>query len=338
MTVFDSAWKDMIREHFFSFLGFYFPELAGEMDYSRGLAFLDKELKRILPRNRSPDRYADLLVKAGLRGGEEQILYCHIEVQGRKTGDFSLRLFQYAYRIFDRFGQFPATLVVLTDDDPGFYPERFIIDGPGVYVEVEFLVAKLLYLKERAEEMRRFYNPFAFVTEAQLEVNALQRRRGSKRKSDKSYARYELKKRLILKLLRAGFNENEVLSLLRFLDWILQLPQKEEEKLIHDIKTNEGGDSDMTYISSWERIAQKRGMERGLEQGIEKGVEKGIEKGYRQSKQNILVRLLDKKFSLTPEEESLIREIEDTTALDEAIDSILTAESKEEVLGFLKQR
>lgn len=129
-------------------------------------------------------------------------------------------------------------------------------------------------------------------------------------------------------LLGSSYADEYIRPLLLFLDWILQLPEELEEKLTDDIDNTTGG-LIMPYIPSWERIALKKGMKRGLEQGMEEGK---IE-----DKQQILIRLLRKKFSLTEKEETLIEENNNLNELDSAIDAILTAETKEEILSFLKQ-
>ena len=53
-------------------------------------------------------------------------------------------------------------------------------------------------------------------------------------------------------------------------------------------------------------------------------------------KQQVLVRLLKRKFSLSPEEEQEILAVHDPDLLDNALDEIITAENKEEVLGLMQ--
>jgi len=113
----DSAWKEVIKKYFLLFLQFYFPRMALEIDFHQPLIFLDKEFKKLFAQSTSRNRYADLLVQASARTGTPPLLYIHIEVQGKKEQNFTKRLFTYAYRIFDRVGEFPASLILLTDSD-----------------------------------------------------------------------------------------------------------------------------------------------------------------------------------------------------------------------------
>jgi flagellar biosynthesis/type III secretory pathway protein FliH len=74
----------------------------------------------------------------------------------------------------------------------------------------------------------------------------------------------------------------------------------------------------------------------GMEQGIEQGLEKGIKEGKIQDKQQVLVRLLSKKHALTEQDRHYISSITDPDKLDRALDEIVVAETKEQVLKLLE--
>jgi len=80
---------------------------------------------------------------------------------------------------------------------------------------------------------------------------------------------------------------------------------------------------------------REEGIEQGIEQGREEGIEQGIEQGELIEKQNVLFRLLSRKFSLNDAEKEKIRSCRNPEKLDAALDTILTAEEKSEVLGLL---
>ena len=63
-----------------------------------------------------------------------------------------------------------------------------------------------------------------------------------------------------------------------------------------------------------------------------KGIEKGIQKGEHKT----LIRQLDKKFGLSDEEKELVRSCEELEKIEAALDEILDAETKEQVLAQLK--
>ena len=64
-------------------------------------------------------------------------------------------------------------------------------------------------------------------------------------------------------------------------------------------------------------------------------LEKGVEKGSLESRRETLARLLDRKFGLTVAERERISSCDDQAALDAALDEILDAETKAQVLAKL---
>jgi len=44
---FDNPWKTFISKYFKDFMVFFFPEIAGNIDWNREVIFLDKEFQQI---------------------------------------------------------------------------------------------------------------------------------------------------------------------------------------------------------------------------------------------------------------------------------------------------
>ena len=57
-----------------------------------------------------------------------------------------------------------------------------------------------------------------------------------------------------------------MLELFRFIDWVLTLPEGLENQLWTEVQQFDE-EKRMHYVSSFERIAQKKGMEQGIGQG-----------------------------------------------------------------------
>ena len=198
---------------------------------------------------------------------------------------------------------------------------------------MEFEIAKLLWYNERRAELEQSSDLFAFVTLAQLELNdAKKRARRKKQKAPPTAGSYpgppwdelyEFKKRVIVKLLQKEIARREIRSLLIFLDWLVQLPAPLEERLTDEIEEETGGGT-MPYVTSWERIAEKKGKPIWMNEG------------KLEEKREVLTRLLNKKFHLTPEERELISRHHDSEQLDEALDAFVFAQTKEEVLELLR--
>ena len=318
----DSAYKDLLREHFPDFLRFFFPAVADEIDLTKVPVFLDTELKRFSRGNNSPHRLADLLVRVHCKAGGEELIYCHVEVQGHRDEGFELRLLQYAYRILDRLGRLPMTLAVLTDVEQGYPLDgRYRLEPiPGNSLTLEYRVVKLLDLEGRVATVlaeheagrSRRMNIFAAVVDLHLRM---QRERKSGDWGDDEY-RFKLKSRLTKDVVnRYRQDARMVADVWRFLDWLIMLPE-ELEALYRENVLAMQEDSVVAYVTSWERRSKALGV--------------------LQDKQQILELQVSKKFGLDPEERGLIERCTDPERLNAALTTILDATTKDEVLQHIR--
>jgi flagellar biosynthesis/type III secretory pathway protein FliH len=76
-------------------------------------------------------------------------------------------------------------------------------------------------------------------------------------------------------------------------------------------------------------------MQQGMQQGIQQGIQQGMQQGELQGKRIALLRLMSRKFSLSAKEESLITSVQDQAVLDQALEAVLFAQDKMEVLRVL---
>ena len=113
-TYFDEAWKKVIERFFPQFLLFFAPKLYEDVDFSKPFTFLDKEMQQLSKKGLKRSKFVDKLVKIFLKNGNEQWFLVHVEVQGDEDAGFSLRMFRYFYRIFDRYGKPIVSMAVVT--------------------------------------------------------------------------------------------------------------------------------------------------------------------------------------------------------------------------------
>ena len=99
----DDLWKKVIADLFEDFLLFFLPEFHKEVDFSKSVDFLQQELFKEIIKDRKGRKMADQIAKVHLKNGKEQWVLVHTEVQSEDDEDFPLRMFQYYYRIFDRY-------------------------------------------------------------------------------------------------------------------------------------------------------------------------------------------------------------------------------------------
>jgi hypothetical protein len=70
-TEYDTPWKDALESYFEEFIAFFFPQAHGDIDWTQGYEFLDKELQQVVRDAELGKRLVDKLVKIYRTGGEE---------------------------------------------------------------------------------------------------------------------------------------------------------------------------------------------------------------------------------------------------------------------------
>lgn len=110
MTDYDSPWKEAISLYFPEFMPFFFPNIATDIDWSRGFQFLDTELQKIKRETETGRREADKLVQVWQHNGEETWVLLHIEVQSQPQSEFAERMYIYNSRLFDTYRRVGAGL------------------------------------------------------------------------------------------------------------------------------------------------------------------------------------------------------------------------------------
>ena len=272
---YDSPWKEAINRYFGDFMAFFFPDGHAEIDWTRGYTSLDRELQRIVPKAEIGRRTVDSLMRVYLRSGKEAWVMVHVEVQSQVDASFPERMYIYNYRLYDRYHNRVASLAVLGDDDPTWRPSEFSYTLLGCRETLAFPIVKLLDYPARGAALIASGNPFGVLTAAHLASQATQRNLG---------ARYDAKLGLILSLYRHGYGRKAILELFRFLDWLLVLPEDLDNRLQEEVAQFEK-EQGMPYISSFERIARRKGLEQGLQEGLQQGLEQGLEQGRQEGRQ-----------------------------------------------------
>ena len=111
-----------LDSYFEQFLALLFPEVHGQIDWSRGHESLDKEFQQVVREAELGRRYVDKLVKVWTTDGQESWVLVDVEVQTARDVEFPKRMYVYNYRVFDRYNRPVASLAVLADNDPAWRP------------------------------------------------------------------------------------------------------------------------------------------------------------------------------------------------------------------------
>jgi len=299
---YDSAWKDVIEELFEPFLAFYFPHIHRDIDFLKGYTFLSKELRKIAPDGQVGNRYADELVKVYLKNGSTGYIciFIHVEVQGAKDTDFLTRMYVYNYRIFDKFRQEGAeviSLAILTDEDPSYRPDEYRVSRWGFELKLKIPVVKLIDYRldeVKKQELERSVNPMAMVVMAHFKSQEIKKARPE--------SKFSAKTDLIRQCYRRGYGKEQIKTLLKFIDWIIRLPDALEGKISDEIISIEE-EYKMPYVTTWERRAKEEGVVLGMEKGARN---RNIEIARKMIVEGISLDIICKTTGLSrPEVESL---------------------------------
>jgi hypothetical protein len=255
----DSAWKDALDLWFREFMEFFYPELAKKIDWLAGYESLDKELQMIINQAMLGKRNVDKLMKVKSLEGEEFWVLAHTEIQGKKETGFEKRLFEYYYRLHDRYNMPIVTLAVLADKNRSWRPSVYKEKVWGTEVlSFQFFPVKLLDYEDRQAYLEQTTNPFGVIVLAQLA--ALKTRKNFD-------ARFNAKLSLTRQLYERGLDRDAILSLYKFIDWVMTLPEDLEVRYNERLYQLEE-ERTVAYITSAERIGMKKGYEQGMEKGL----------------------------------------------------------------------
>ena len=245
---FDSPWKEILEAYFQDFMQFFFPQIHNDIDWSRGYDFLDQELRQVVRDAELGKRLTDKLVKVWKLGGEETWVLAHIEIQSQEESNFSDRMFVYYYRLRDKYNQKVASLAILGDERETWRPQPFWEELWGCEATFRFPIIKLLDYEPRWVELESTRNPFAIAVMAHLKT---------KETRHDAVARKEWKFRLTRRLYEQGYERQDILSLFRFLDWMMELPEGLKQAFWAELEQYEQ-ERQMPYVTSIEQMAKAK--------------------------------------------------------------------------------
>jgi hypothetical protein len=245
-TDYDNPWKAFIELYFRDFLSFFFPTIEADIDWSKPVRFLDKELQKIVRDSEIPKRYADKLVEVHRLNGQTTLVICHIEVQSQEEGKFPFRMYTYNYRLRDRYNCPVVSLAILGDDRPTWRPSRFRDELWGCSTQFEFPIVKLSDYQDQWAALEASRNPFAVVVMAHLKTKETHHQ-----PTERKRWRYQL----TTMLYDQGYGEQDILELHNFLDWLMHLPEALEQQFQEELKAFEEA-RQMKYVATWERRAK----------------------------------------------------------------------------------
>ena len=215
---FDGFWKDLIERFWRELLKSLLPTLYAVADLTKEPEFLDKELRNVLHISGDEDspRFVDVLLKIPLKGGGEEYVLLHIEVQGPGGENLTYRMFDYCCRIFGHYHRMPVALAILTAPRNNETTGVFDASEHGTSVCYRFNCIELDKLDE--EKLLASDNPFDL---------ALYAARRAKRSRNDEMKKFRYLRELRRLLGRKGWTDRDCRDLLIFIELIINLKDRD---------------------------------------------------------------------------------------------------------------
>src|SRR6266498_6005683 len=278
---YDGAWKAALDVDLQEFLELCFPSIHAAIDWSRPYRFLETELQRASSAVYRGRRTVDKLVEVWGRDGVAAWVLIHIEIQSQNQTDFALRMFQYHYRLRERFEHAVVSIALLADDRPNWRPETYEMGLWGCEVRFRFPTAKLLDFRERLAELEANRNPVAALVLAHL---AAQQSRAE------SAGGLREKLALTRRLYDLGYSPEQVRLAFRFVNWLLRLPDELRTQFAQELRTFEE-ERQMTYITSIEEIGIEKGRIEGRAEGLIEGIAGMLDLKFGDAAQSVIAEI-----------------------------------------------
>lgn len=259
----DTLWKGLIEDLFPEFLEFFYPRAVNLLDEKASFEFLDKELQELFPTpdGKAPPKFVDKLVRVRLRTEEENWALFHVEVQGYPDKNFAERMFEYYYRIRDRYGQSVTALAIFAGNvkSVGHFEEECL----GCEVFYRYNVFDIRKVDEEA--LMASKNPFSLV------VLAAKAALLKGKDTDKELMRRHTSLFEVLETWTLPQQKKLILS--AFLVNCVQFVEPETYRIFNkQLESITGKNNPMGVVE----ILEERGHQKGLKEGLAKAQEQFV--------------------------------------------------------------
>ena len=279
----DNHFKQLIRANLEAVLRIFFPAFAAQVDWERGIEFLEREHFTDLPGGNR--RFIDLGAKVFLRDGRPALIHHEFQLregevcQGEKM-PARVRIYQNVLELRYRL---PVVTIVLYlfGSRTGLGWERYRVHFRGMSeVFTRYRVVGLPRIPAR--KGLRSGRSVGAALAALMD-------RGE-------WSRARLKAECLRAVARTPDNEALKYLATNTIETYLPLDENEEAEYRSLVKEDDYMEA-WEVEQSWADRMEEKGRLKGFEQGLEKGIEKGIEKGTRR----LIFRQLEARFGPLPE-------------------------------------
>ena len=229
---------------------------------------MDKELLELFPdlEKHGGSRFVDMLVKIYGTDGSEEWMLIHIEIQAQNDQQFSKRMFQYFYRIFDRYNVPVTALAVFTGAVKSLPINTFYYKFLGT--EIQYKYNNYHIMEHSEEQLLAMDNPFALI------VLAAQKVLLSDKIPESELAAHRLTIARAM-VLSGKYSSEKIRKFLYFLKTFIHIENPEfNVNFDNEVSRLTGNEKAMGIIETIKMLTREEGIEIGLGQGLERGEEK----------------------------------------------------------------
>jgi predicted transposase/invertase (TIGR01784 family) len=283
----DLLWKAALEDLMEDFLLFFYPSARKQFNFKKDPEYLDKELDQLFPPvdDKYAPRYVDKLVKVFTNSNSEEWVLIHIEVQGYADKDFAKRMFQYYYRILDKYDKPITAFAIFVDANNNFHPVQYKRSFLGTKVNYTFKTCKIADLDDAKLEASN--NPFATVIlSAKLAIS-------KRAKNDEQL--FDLAFDLAKRLLRKKLSKEKISHVMSFLRYYIRF---EKQEMFAKFENEVFILTERSTTMGIEELLLDRAKKEGKKEGEKKGLEEGIELGYKKLNIETALKLLQNGMSI----------------------------------------
>ena len=213
-------------------------------------------------------------------------------------------MYQYAYRIKDRYGKLAVALAIFTDANRQHHYSEYQESFWGTRIHYQFHT--FILMDHEPHALRRSRNLFSLVVEVAHQELSL------KNKGDDH--RLDIKMKLVRRLLQLKIERRKIRKLLNFIKFYISFDEddffhKFERDIQQLTKSREAMGIEEAILQEFKERGLREGREQGLEQGREESIRLVVSRAW---KKGLPVEMIAGLVGLPEEKvEAIIRELTD---------------------------
>jgi hypothetical protein len=255
---YDNLFKTALHLYFWEALKILAPKLYEAADKRVAPVFLEQELQKITLDLGEGSNRTDLLVRIKLKNGFNELVLCHLEIQGKGGNDLTIRMYRYKQMIYLQYGEEPIGVAVTTAPRPHGEKTSYTWEKFGVRVTYDYLNVPVIKLEDTvllAEDNR--IGLILYAAKCVWESG------------DDEGKKFQYLRTISDLWAKRGWDKDDKRIILLAVNYLLNLKDKSyaQQYVAHmgSLKMNEE-DREM-YVSVFERVYKEEGREEGREEG-----------------------------------------------------------------------